>query len=499
MVKQATSQDAGVRVKRVVAIALALFAAALGAAASPASPARGLLTAIIPNPGLDAANDDLQFTRIRAAGASAVNIGVAWYAVVPHEKPLDPTNPADPEYNWSAVDREVLLAAARGLAPIIGISGAPAWAQATVPPGVPHTVMDGPYKPSPTAFGQFARAIATRYSGSFRSEGGVLLPRVRYWIAWNEPNIYRYLTPQTVDGKPFSPEWYRRMVNAFASAVHGVHSNNLVVAGATAPFGIGNRISPLKFMREMLCMSAGKKPHSTCKRKSSFDIWAHHPYTRGDPFHHAQAPDDVSLGDLPEMRTLVDAAVRAHQIVSRRKVGFWVDEFSYNSRPPNTNKLIVPLGLHARYVAESLYQMWRSGVGLATWFLLRDDPVNVSQYQSGLWFNGSQDGDLSQDWPKPSLTAFRFPFVAERNKKKVALWGRTPNSSAASVVIEAASSNGWRPVITLTAGSNGVFIGKIAISRVPNPNGTLRARIGEAASWPFSLVRPRDRFVLPFG
>ncbi len=486
------------RIKRFV-LALALAVLALPGAATAA---HGLVTAVIPNFGLDAANDDLQFARIRAAGATAVSISVTWNGIAPRARPsgFDAANPADPAYDWSAVDRRVLLAQADSLAPILAFAGAPTWAQAPIPKGVPHTDRDGPYKPSPDQLGQFAKAASRRYDGTFRTDDGVLLPRVRHWIAWNEPNIYRYLTPQNLNGKPFSPEWYRRMVNAFSSNVHAVRSDNLVVAGATFPFGAGDRISPLKFMRSMLCMSNGAKPHAVCSRKASFDVWSHHPYTRGDPFHHAQGVDEVSLGDLPAMRDLLNAAVRARHVVSKHKVQFWVDEFSYDSRPPDPSSLTVPLPLHARWTAESLYQMWRSGVNLATWFLLRDDPVSVSPYQSGLWFNGSQDtSDLSQDWPKPALQAFRFPFVAYRTGKIVSLWGRTPNSGPAPVAIEIASSGGWRRVATVHAGGNGIFIGKVASSHIPNRKGMLRARVGSDASFPFSLKRPPDRFVLAFG
>ena len=61
-------------------------------------------------------------------------------------------------------------------------------------------------------------------------------------------------------------------------------------------------------MREMLCMSSGATPRATCNDRAEFDVWAHHPYTYGGPTHSAFHPDDVSLGDLGEMRRLLDAA-----------------------------------------------------------------------------------------------------------------------------------------------------------------------------------------------
>jgi hypothetical protein len=74
----------------------------------------------------------------------------------------------------------------------VDIVDAPGWAE---PSGVAHGTT-----PNPSAFGDFARAAASRYGGSFAG-----LPRVRYWQAWNEPNLNLYLKPQWVDRIPFSP------------------------------------------------------------------------------------------------------------------------------------------------------------------------------------------------------------------------------------------------------------------------------------------------------
>jgi len=500
------------------------------------APARGLQTAIIPNvQRLDAANQDLQFQRIRAAGATAVHLDVPWDRIAPSQRPrsFDPTNPADPAYDWAALDALVLRAHRSGLAPIFIVAGAPNWAQARHHAarrlaGTAHTLHppNGPYKPSPTAFGQFGTALARRYSGSFQG-----LPRVSDFIAWNEPNDYPYLTPQRVNGKPFSPFWYRLMLNAFAQGVHGVHADNEVVAGALLYNGAGNKVSPLAFMRDMLCMSKGRKrgkgrkpapPRPTCKRRSHFDVWTHHPYTRGDPFHHSSNPDDIMLGDLPRMRALLRAALAAHHIVTHQKLQFWVDEFSYDSRPPDPSPKTVPILLHARWVSESLYQMWRSGVSLATWFLLRDEPVahpaRHTWGQSGLYANPSLTDDLTKDQPKPALTAFRFPFVAYRHGKRVSVWGRTPTSTGGSVTIQVGTATGWRTVGHAHANGLGIFRGKLRYGRVRGKigslprqlryaaggrtiwtRGKLRAQFQGTTSWPFSLKRPKDRSIVAFG
>ena len=489
------------RLSFLVALALAAVLVAAAAEAShlrqrkppiPA-PAHSLRTGVIPNiVGLDPANLDLEFARIRAAGVTAVRLEARWSLIAPTTRPqgFNPLDPADPGYNWSSLDPLVIRAHRYGLSPILLVLGAPTWAQAKRPPGSgsgrgPNNRGPGPYKPSPSMFGQFGQALADRYSGTFKG-----LPRVRDFIAWNEPNNYPYLSPQRENGKPFSPGWYRLMVNDFALGVHRVHPDNNVIAGALLFNGVSDRISPLEFMRDMLCMSKpkkrhkGKKPpvsHPTCKDRSYFDTWTHHPYTRGNPFHHAEKSDDVMIGDLPRMRDLLDAAATAHHIVSNHKLGFWVDEFSYDSRPPDPSPQTVPILLHARWVSESLYQMWSSGVSLAAWFLVRDEPVARpaahSYGQSGLWANQMLTEDLTKDAPKPALTSFTFPFVAYRHGKRVEIWGRTPTSGQGRVAIQVGTATGWHTIASARARGGGIFTGKVSYSRVAATTGRLPKRL----------------------
>ncbi|MEP7180441.1 MAG: hypothetical protein ABI775_15240, partial [Pseudonocardiales bacterium] len=94
-------------------------------------------------------------------------------------------------------------------------------------------------------------------------------------------------------------------------------------------------VAPLRFMRELLCLSKGANPHRVCTKQAHFDAWGVHPYTSGGPTHHAAGPDDVSLGDLPDVRRLLDAGVQAETIRSRRPVQLWATEFSWDSNPPD--------------------------------------------------------------------------------------------------------------------------------------------------------------------
>ena len=125
---------------------------------------------------------------------------------------------------------------------------------------------------------RFATAAARRYSGSFRTKEGRILPPVRQWLAWNEPNNPVFLRPQykKVKGKHViqSAIDYAKICNA---VVKGVRKTTVgaskVACGVTGPRGNNNpnsvrpSSSPLPFLRAM--HKAGAK---------GFDAYAHHPY-----------------------------------------------------------------------------------------------------------------------------------------------------------------------------------------------------------------------------
>jgi hypothetical protein len=468
-------------------VAIALLAGNAGAAAP-----RPLETAVfdLQLPGSDAA---MGYQRIKNLGAAKVRMLANWRQIAPSQRPagFHPADPNDPHYDWSALDQQVTLATAAGLEPLVSIFGAPTWAEHSKTVGI----NPGTRRPDAVEYGRFARAAALRYSGAGP------LPRVRYWQAWNEPNLTDYLAPQFVGRTPFSPGLYRRMVNAFAAGVKAVHANNVVVAGGTSPFRdvrravqkVNPRWGPLSFMRELFCLSRQLKPK--CRTRVRLDVWSHNPYTSGGPTHHALLPDDVSLGDLPEMRRVLQAAYKTGMIQSQGLPRFWVTEFSWDSAPPDPNGL--PLRLHARWTAEALYRMWKSGVSLVTWLVLRDQPWGDSRQpvQGGLYFRGNT---VQQDRAKPAARAFRFPFVAYKHGKGLRLWGRTPSSTASKVAVEQRAGRVWRRLWAGSADRYGIFRGTLAARA---GNGSVRARLlpGGESSLIFSLDEPPDRAVCPFG
>ncbi|MGH3001627.1 MAG: hypothetical protein ACRDM1_02985, partial [Gaiellaceae bacterium] len=347
-------------------------------------------------------------------------------------------------------------------------------------------------RPSATEFGRFATAIAGRYSGQTAG-----LPRVRYWEVWNEPNVSLYLMPQYQGGRAVAAVWYRKLVNSFSDAVHRVHDDNVVIAGGLSPFSVRNRYvdtaSPLGFMRSLLCLSAGAVPRPTCDDPVRFDAWSVHPYTSGGPTHHAYNHNDLSLGDLPKVRPLLQAALRLGHLKSAVPVQFWVTEFSWDTKPPDPNG--VPVDLQARWVAEALYHAWNDGVSMFTWFTLRDQPLKTSDFQSGLYFRGRTVG---ADRAKPTLTAFSFPFVAYRQANGVFVWGRTPSSTAGTVAIEARTAGATTTVAYLHADRYGIFNGVVRKGATATD---FRARSATRTSLEFALTPPANENLpaTPFG
>jgi hypothetical protein len=196
------------------------------------------------------------------------------------------------------------------------------------------------------------------------------------------------------------------------------------------------------------------------------------------------------------MRRLLDAATAARHVIHRAPVRFWVTEFSWDTSPPDPKA--VPATLHARWVAEAMYRMWQAGVSLVVWFQLRDEPPPPNyDFQSGLWFRGG--GGLATDRPKPALAAFRFPFVAFSGRRGIDFWGRVPASAGANVELYVAGRNArYRRVLRVRANGVGVFAGRF---RAPAGAKAVRARLAGSSTWSrgFSLTRPPDRTVRPFG
>jgi hypothetical protein len=300
-------------------------------------------------------------------------------------RPEDAVDPADAAYNWSRYDGIVIAAHDAGVEVVFTIFGTPTWANGGKPPT---------YAPTHASdLESFAYAGAKRYDGTFARADGVVLPSVRNWTAWNEPNLPLGLVPQwrRVAGRWViqSGRDYARICNAVVSGVHGtLVSGERVACGDTAPRGNnspkGSRptTSPLAFLRAM--KAAGAK---------GFDAYAHHPYPSGPGESPATKPKaDGTAVTFGNINVLI---AQVTKLYGRKPI--WLDEYGYQTDPPDKGLGVSP-AKQARYLTQAVgLARANPRVTMLLWYLVRDEP-KLSGWQSGL--------ETSTGVHKPAFAAF---------------------------------------------------------------------------------------------
>ena len=331
-------------------------------------------------------NPDKGFPLMRKLRVQVVRVTL-WWRGVATKRPANPTNPADPAYNWFGYDRAVQDAAKYRIKILFSIVGTPGWANGR---------RSQKYAPTrPKDLQNFAAAAAKRYSGTFKpTTEDPALPAVHLWLAWNEPNNPVFLYPQykRVHGRwvPLSAFSYARICNAVYSGVHAVQRGAAKVAcGATDPRGNNQprsrraSISPLAFLR------MAKRYHLR-----RFDAWAHHPY--------AARPSQTPTTKPPNAKTSIilgnlgDLVKEVTRLYGKKRI--WITEYGYQTRPPDRT-FGVSWKTQARYLSQS-YAIARKNprVDMMIWFLVKDER-RLAGWQSGFFTAGGHR--------KPSYTAFR--------------------------------------------------------------------------------------------
>jgi hypothetical protein len=350
---------------------------ALAAVARPASQSRFLLTGIFDDAHIvsDPASVIPMLTQLHAR---MIRVTLWWGGPlgVATQRPVVPADPADGAYRWAAYDRMVRAASAAGIRVMFTILGTPTWESGIAA-----------WNRAPKAAADleaFAAAAARRYSGTYKPDDAAVLPAVRYWTAWNEPNSPVFLRPQY---RRVGTTWivqsgrdYARICNAVVAGVKsGGGTKALVACGVTAPRGNNQAgayrasISPLAFLQAM--WAAGAR---------GFDAYAHHPYygapnetpsTPPPPGARGQPPTAVTLGNFSKLVTEV----------TRRygNVRFWITEYGYQTNPPDKT-FGVSWAKQALYLRQA-WQLARANprVDVFLWFLLQDE-APLGRWQSGL-------------------------------------------------------------------------------------------------------------------
>jgi hypothetical protein len=417
----------------------------------------GLQDQAIGQPGSTAGAPD-PYGTMRTVAAATVRISLFWSRVAPSGsvKPpgFNPSQPADPHYDWTTVDAAVRAAAQNHRQVLLNLYSAPRWAEGPHRPASAN-VLAGAWDPDPAEFKAFARAAAERYSGGFADplHPGGHLPRVKNWEIWNEENLPWYLAaPHLIDE-------YRALLNAGYTAITGIHSDNTIVMGGLAPvsFLAPLSVSPLKFAAELMCLRrVGTRfvRAGGCAQRARFDVFAIHPYSlAATPTKHAYRYDDVLVGDMSKITTVVHAADTLHTITPQVRHRIWVTEYGWYTNPPN-GVVGDSQPTAARYVAYSMYEMWRAGVSLVSWYTLQDYPAadnNQTTVTPGAGL------ETSSGRPKLMLQAFAFPVVAAVTAGRGFVWGRAPVTHAVRVVVQRSVNHRWVRLVTVRTGADGVF------------------------------------------
>jgi polysaccharide biosynthesis protein PslG len=309
-------------------------------------------------------------------GVKLVRYTVDWRQVATR-KPRRALNPGDPAYDWSHTDSVLRGLHRHRIAVLVTLYGAPAWANGGAGPNVVPR--------SKYALAAFAGAVARRY------------PWIRLWEIWNEPNLRRFL-------KPNSPQLYvRRLLNPTTALLHRLRWSNQVAGGATSPRRSPSGMSPVEFMRGM------RSAHAR------FDAYSHHPYpvTRGErPFGFALGTCRYCRGIL----TLANLPALLREV--RRDFGskrIWLTEYGYQTRL--AERFSVSRRTQAAYVSQAALRAKNAPrVDVLIHFLVRDDP-SASGWQSGFLTAAGKR--------KPSFQAYMLPLAqVTRKHLRTKIWGQ---------------------------------------------------------------------------
>lgn len=355
---------------RMAAALASVAVAALSAAAAGAAP--GLKLGIADSGNAYFSPPAVFYPDLGRLHAQVLRVHLNWGGRlgVATRRPVDGADPSDPAYDWSRYDAIVLAASAENVEVMFSIFGSPAWANGgQLPTRAPRRASD---------LLDFSFAAAQRYGGEFMRDDGTVLPRVRFWSAWNEPNLTIGLVPQW---KRVRGRWviqsaidYARICNAVVDGVRGTLIRGERIAcgdtgprGNNAPTGERPTTSPIAFLRAM------RKAGAT-----GFDAYAHHPYPSGPsetPTTRPAASTAVTFGNLD---TLIAEVTRLY---GRKEI--WIDEYGYQTDPPDGG-LGVPPAKQARYLTQSVALARRNPrVTMLLWFLVRDEQRLIG-WQSGL-------------------------------------------------------------------------------------------------------------------
>lgn len=339
----------------------AAIAAAAGAALALPSTGMGGVAAIQDDVLTTAPVTEIpqRLTLVKNTKAKVARFDILWSFVAPTQ-PVDPTNPEDPAYDWTRVDQVLIGFDQANITPIVSTYSTPAWAVAG-----PKTKFPSAYNPNapvPQAFGQFMKAVATRYSGTYvdpsPGSGPSTLPRVRHFEIWNEPNIANFFR----FGQKSNLGKYKGLVKQAYTNIKAANKNTVVIAGVGGPTSSGgkNGIGAKKWMNGLVSDKSVK-----------FDAYSQHIYPTQSPKFDSPAYDAV-------FPTWSDASLDTiFKALDKKRKGMklYVTEAGYTTAATPFRTVKVTPAVQNKNLKElyNLPKVKGSRIAAVVWFNLQDN------------------------------------------------------------------------------------------------------------------------------
>ena len=278
-------------------------------------------------------------------------------------------------YEWGQLDEVVDTLNRSRINVMLSIVKSPTWATpAGLDDGTPLNSQD---------FGDFMRAVATRYKG-----------KVLAYELWNEEN----LAAET--GGRINPAFYVQMLKAGYLGVKGIDPSAIVVMGALSPTGVNNpqiAVNDLIYLDQLYKVNGGEV-------KNYFDVLGSHPYGMSNPPNTLYSEGTTG----PDNKFITDDSFyfrrfeQQYAIMQRYGDGdkqVWLSEWGWGSdyRPDGYQEFnTVTEQMRAKYVTDAILQMRARNPYMGVTFLW-----NLNWSVIGNWYDGpSHYSIISGDYTK---------------------------------------------------------------------------------------------------
>ena len=153
-------------------------------------------------------------------------------------------------------------------------------------------------------------------------------------------------------------------------------------------------------------------------------------------------------------------------------------ELIWEQQPPSSSVELGPARSTKRCASSrALYLLWRRGVDTVMWTRSRLSPRSEITWPRSIGAACTTSGQ-----PKPSATAFRFPFVTQRlNSGQVQAWGRAPRAGVLTISRQAGPAR-WTVLAQRNVGTRQVFLRQPAAPRSRRATRSGR-RLDERLPW----------------